>query len=135
MEGGCALTGLACLAFLFGACGGGDGGIGASSTVATHALGASEDALLVVRYDLDRDGHLDVLTLDVTASTMQVVEALQGRGDGRLVDATTSWAGRRVPAELARVLRTYRSRSYAVASETELDLLLDGEPVFLSVLE
>lgn len=101
---------------------------------AFRGVGAPANTI-VVRYDFDLDDYDDVVTLDVSEHPGRVVEALQGLANGVFVDASARWGGQAIEADLDALLRAYLERSFAVASETQLETQVGGRPVLISVIE
>lgn len=129
-------VGLALLCLGLAGCGG--GGEGRSTARLTSTSGPmleAEDRLVVLRWDFDQDSHADLLTLDVTEKDLRVVEALQGLPGGTFVDASERWRGRRLDGDVETALWAYLGRSVEVATETELELVVRGQPVLVSVIE
>ena len=131
------LAGLVLAMVLLTACGGGgDGGAVLADTPSADTPSTAQQAhLVVVRYDHDADGHPDVLTLDAAARPMTIVEALLGMPEGDSIDGTETLAGQPIDLELSDVLASYLADSYAVGTETDLDVALRGEPTTITVIE
>ena len=136
------LAGLVLAMLLLTACGGGgDGGAVLADTPSDDMplddtpSTAQQAHLVVVRYDHDADGHPDVMTLDAAARPMTIVEALLGMPEGDSIDGTETLAGQPIDLELSDVLASYLADSYAVGTETDLDVALRGEPTTITVIE
>lgn len=129
-------VGAALIVLLLASCGGGREDA-LSSTLAKPSSGAAEagDDLVAVRLDWDRDGHLDVLTLDASTDPLVVVEALRGAPEGDAIDATQDWRGRTLEPALNQRLQLYLARSMSVGTTTDLDVLLHGARVTVTVIE
>ena len=135
MRGDSVLTSivLLCLAVPFAGC---SDGTSASAGASTRGRTATDaERLLVVRFDFDGDGFDDVLTLDVARAPYRVVEAIRGRQQGVFEDVTERWAGRGIDASLQEALGAYLERSFAVATETTLEVVSNGQPILVSVIE
>lgn len=128
-------VGLVLVPLLLMACGGGEPATVVASAPHSALRIADAERLVVVRFDFDGDAYADLLTLDASQASPRVVEALQGLAAGEFVDATSRWVGKRVPSALEEVLRAYLERSYAVGTETQLEALVRGQPVLVSVIE
>ena len=121
---------------LLTACGG--GGDTPLSTTQTKPRGADIDPgtnRVVVRYDRDGDAQPDVLTLDASRNPLVIVEAIRGTADGAGTDATDIWRGGEIDAALNDALQHYLAESCTVASQTDIELILDGAPVTVTVIE
>lgn len=92
-------------------------------------------SLVVVRHDWDRDAHPDVLTLDTSRNPLVIVEAIRGTEDGAGTNATDTWRGGEIEAALNDALHFYIAQSRSVGSQTDLELILDGAPVTVTVIE
>ena len=129
------LVGPAVALFLLASCGGGREDALSATVGKPTAAGDECASRVAVRLDWDQDGHLDVLTLDTSTNPLRVVDALRGTADGGAVDATATWRGRSVGPVLNDTLQFYLARSMSVASLTDLEVVLYGQPVTVTVIE
>ena len=114
----------------------GGGAAGASPTTPLGAVAAAPAKdLVVVRYDHDLDGNPDLLTLNADRRPLEIVEALRGTPDGAAVDATQALAGQSLAPEIDEALARHLAGSYALDTETELEVKVGGETVTLTVIE
>ena len=115
--------------------GGREGSPAAVRTTLAGTATGSRDDLVVIRYDWDRDAQPDVLVLDTSRNPLVIVEAIRGTADGAGVDATEAWRGGEIAWALNDALQYYLAQSRSVASRTDLELILDGAPVTVTVIE
>lgn len=123
------------LAITLAACGGStnDEGVAPGPDVLPSSMAAARR--VVLHHDLDGDRLIDVLTLEVVAAPLRVVEALQAQPDGSFREASASWLGRELEPEIDEALRAYLARSMAVGARSELDVVVDGRLVSLALFE
>lgn len=118
------------------ACGGGsDVATSATQTKPESIASASSNSLVVIRYDWNRDEHPDVLTLDTSRNPLSIVEAIKGTPDGTGTNATEVWGGHEIDRGLNDALQLYLARSCSVGTETDLELIVHGTPVTVTVIE
>ena len=123
-------------AMLLSSCGG--GGEAALSATQEKTQGAAFHPgtnRVVIRYDRDGDTHPDVLTLDAACNPLVIVEAIRGTADGAGTDATDAWRGGEIGADLNDALQIYLTESCSVGSKTNLEVILDGKAVNVTVIE
>jgi len=125
----------ALILLLLTSCGGGREDALSSSVSKLTGAAAPCASQVVVRLDWDQDGHTDVLTLDTSTNPLVVTDALRGTADGGGVDATAAWRGRSVGPVLNDTLQLYLARSMSVASQTDLDVVLYGKHITVTVIE
>jgi hypothetical protein len=115
---------------LFGAC--------ASKTEESEpqSLTGIAQRQVVVQYDHNRDGYLDLLTLDAYDAELRIVAALDGLPDGEMIDMTAVLEGDRLDPEVADAILLYLADALEVASGTRLDLTdRFGERFTLTIFE
>lgn len=121
---------------LLASCGGGaDAPLSATQAKPEGAAVVQGSILVVIRHDFDRDGQPDVLTLDTLRNPLAIVEAIRGAADGAGTNATQAWRGREIAAPLNDALQLYLARSCSVATQTDIEVLLDGAPATVTVIE
>ena len=124
---------LACLPIvllLFGAC--------ASKTEESEpqSLTGVAQRQVVVQFDRNGDGYLDLLTLDAYDAELRIVAALDGLPDGEMIDMTAVLEGDRIDPQVADALLLYLADALEVASGTRLDLTdRFGERFTLTIFE
>ncbi len=139
-----------CAAVLAGCTGGGDevvtavtGGVVAPAPVPAPAPSPTPPPVtsvpqaqeVVVRFDRNGDGQLDLLTLDVT-DDLKIVSALDGSAVGDPIDVTPVLKGTELDPEIVRALKTYLANSLEIASETQLDVVdQNGATVTITIFE
>jgi len=129
-------VGAALILLLLTSCGGGrEDALSSTREKPAEDAARAGDELLAVRLDWDHDGHLDVLTLDASKNPLVVVEALRGTPGGDATEAPPEWGGREIAPALNRVLQLYLARSMSVGTTTDLDVILEGERVTVTVIE
>ena len=120
---------------LLTSCAGGEDAV-LSATQARRDGGSNPPSgLVVVCFDWDRDAHSDVLTLDTSRNPLVIVEAIRGTADGRGTDATDGWRGSEIEGALNDALQLYLAESRSVGAQTDLEMILDGTPVTVTVIE
>lgn len=126
-----AVAGLFALALT--ACGG-SGSPGASRIAQPSDL--PEEAHIVVEYDHDKNDTLDVLTLDPSTEPMTIVEALEGDGEGDLLDRTAERAGQAIDASLSEALASYLAGTLNMGGEATIEATdVHGDTVTIKVYE
>lgn len=110
--------GLAAAAMVLVAC---SGGGSSSSRTAGVTSDIAEEEHVVVQYDEDQDGNLDVLTLDPAAEPLAIVAGLRGTDLGDLVEAP-ELEGKAVDGAIADALRDYLASSLELDAQTELEV-------------
>ncbi len=116
--------------------GGGDEALSATVGKPTGADGGSPSTnLVVVRYDRDRDSLPDLLTLDASRNPLVIVEAIRGTADGGGVDVTDTWRGGEIEPVLNDAMQHYLTESLSVGSRTDIELVVDGQTVTVTVIE
>jgi hypothetical protein len=112
--------GAALVVALVGACGGG----GSSSSSSSGGAQAQTQAdSVVVGFDHNGDGALDLLTLDLGTEPLTIVEGLEGDGQGAYTDQTSRLKGDRIDATLSTALKSYLAGSLKAGEETQLELV------------
>jgi hypothetical protein len=96
---------------------------------------AASTSQIVVRYDHDGDSHVDTVTLETTRSPLVIVEAIRGTADGGGTNATNEWRGAPVERALNDALQLHLAESFSVASPLDLDVVLEGRAVTITVIE
>ncbi len=101
----------------------GCGGGGSSSSASTEDIAAqSQENSVVVGYDHNGDGYLDMLTLDLGAEPLTILEALEGDGQGGYVDRTDALAGQAIDTALSASIKDYVASTIELGGQTELEL-------------
>jgi hypothetical protein len=91
---------------------------------------------VVVQFDRNRDGFLDLLTLNADDAELRIVAALDGLPDGEMVDMTSVLEGDRLDPEIADAILLYLADALDVASGTRLELVdRFGEPFTVTIFE
>lgn len=115
---------------------GGSKDVAPSAPQVKSASGApTAPALVVVRCDWNGDAISDVLTLDTSRNPLVIDEAIRGTADGGGTDATAAWRGSEVEGALNDALQLHLAHFRSVASQTDLELVLDGVLVTVTVIE
>ncbi len=141
---------LGCLLALFAlaACGGGGGG-GTPADITTDPIAQDGSApaetsspttgvagnLVVIRYDHNGDTHPDLLTLDTAVEPFQIREALEGTPEGEARDVSEALRGHPIDPAIADALARHLAESFALGEETDLEVMVGGLPVELTVVE
>lgn len=118
-------------ALALAACGG-SGGSSASTTAPSAAPVVEEDQV-VIQVDVDKDGDLDILTLDPSQDPFVIVEALEGDGAGGFVDRTQTSAPATLDPGLSNGLAAHRETS--LEKGTLLIIDSSGDEVLVEILD
>ena len=127
-----ATAAFAAVAALVAGCGGG-GPSGAATLGGTTA--APEDQV-VAAYDHNNDGFQDLLTLNPSASPMQILGAIEGQAGGGFVDVSAQLAGQPIDANISAAISNYLANSVELGTGTDLEVQdVSGRELVVTVYE